>query len=42
MEASAEQPQAEESKPGSKAGAPDDLKSLPLPELQAKLRSPPH
>ncbi|MGB8959424.1 MAG: plasma-membrane proton-efflux P-type ATPase [Candidatus Aminicenantales bacterium] len=29
------------SKPGAKSDAPDDLKSLPLPELQAKLGSSP-
>src|SRR5208283_2364679 len=36
-----DQPKAPESKPGSKPNAKDDLKSLPLPELQAKLGSSP-
>ncbi len=30
-----------ESKPGSKLNAKDDLKSIPMPEVQAKLGSPP-
>jgi H+-transporting ATPase len=34
-------PKAPESKPGSKPNAKDDLKSLPMPELQAKLGSSP-
>ena len=33
MEPNADQPKASESKPGSKADAKDDLKSLPLPEV---------
>jgi H+-transporting ATPase len=37
MEPNTDQPKA----PGSKANAKDDLKSLPMPELQAKLRSSP-
>jgi H+-transporting ATPase len=37
----ADQPKASESKPGSKPNAKDDLKSLPMPELQAKLGSSP-
>jgi H+-transporting ATPase len=41
MEPNADQPKAPESKPGSKPNAKDDLKSLPMPELQAKLGSPP-
>jgi H+-transporting ATPase len=41
MEPSADQPKAPESKPGSKPNAKDDLKSLPMPELQAKLGSSP-
>ncbi len=35
------QPNAPEPKPGSKSDAKDDLKSLPMTELQAKLRSSP-
>jgi H+-transporting ATPase len=35
------QPKAPESKPGSKPEPKDDLKSLPMPELQAKLGSSP-
>ena len=41
MEPDADQPKAPESKPGSKPDAKDDLKSLPMPELQAKLGSSP-
>jgi H+-transporting ATPase len=41
MEPDADQPKAPESNPGSKANANDDLKSLPMPELQAKLASSP-
>jgi H+-transporting ATPase len=36
-----ETPNKPESKPGSKPNAKDDLKSLPMPELQAKLGSSP-
>ena len=36
-----DQPKAPESKPGSKPNAKDDLKSLPLPELETKLGSSP-
>jgi hypothetical protein len=41
MEPNADQPKAPESKPGSKPNAKDDLKSVPMPELQAKLVSSP-
>jgi H+-transporting ATPase len=41
MEPNADQPKAPESKPGPKPNATDDLKSLPMPELQAKLGSSP-
>jgi H+-transporting ATPase len=41
MEPNAGQPEAPEPKPGSKPDAKDDLKSLPMPELQAKLGSSP-
>jgi hypothetical protein len=41
MEPSADQPRAPESKPAPKPNAKDNLKSLPLPELQAKLESSP-
>ena len=41
MEPDADQPKAPESNPRSKANANDDLKSLPMPELQAKLASSP-
>jgi H+-transporting ATPase len=41
MEPNGEQPKAPESKPGSKPDASDDLQSLPIPELQAKLGSSP-
>ena len=37
----ADQPKTPESKPGSKPNAKDDLKSLSMPELQAKLESSP-
>ena len=39
MKPNTEQLKAPESKPGSKAKTNDDLKSLPMPELQAKLGS---
>jgi H+-transporting ATPase len=41
MKPNTDHPKAPESKPGSKPDAKDDLKSLPLPELQAKLGSSP-
>ena len=41
MKPNADQPKAPESKPGSKPDAKDDLKSLPMPELQTKLGSSP-
>ena len=41
MEPNADESKAPESKPGSKPNAKDDLKSLPMPELQAKLGSSP-
>jgi H+-transporting ATPase len=41
MKPNAEQPKAPESKPGSKPNAKDDLKSLPLPEVEGKLGSSP-
>jgi H+-transporting ATPase len=41
MEPNAEQPKASELKPGSKPDAKDDLKSLPLPEVEKKLGSSP-
>jgi H+-transporting ATPase len=41
MKTNADQPKAPELKPGSKPDAKDDLKSLPMPELQAKLGSSP-
>jgi H+-transporting ATPase len=41
MEPHAGPPNAPESKPGSKPNTKDDLKSLPMPELQAKLGSSP-
>jgi H+-transporting ATPase len=41
MEPNSDQPKAPESKPGLKPNAKDDLKSLPMPELQAKLKSSP-
>jgi H+-transporting ATPase len=37
----ADSPKVSESKPGAKPDAKDDLKSLPMPELQAKLGSSP-
>ncbi|SPF47574.1 putative enzyme [Candidatus Desulfosporosinus infrequens] len=41
MKGIADQPKAPESKPELQSNAKDDLKSLPMPELQAKLGSPP-
>jgi len=41
MEPDTDQPRAPESEPGPKPDAKDDLKSLPMPELQAKLASSP-
>ena len=41
MEPNADQPKAPESKPGSKTHEKNELKSLPMPELQAKLGSSP-
>ena len=41
MEANADQSETPESKPGSKPDAKDDLKTLPLPELEKKLGSSP-
>ncbi|MFZ3209970.1 MAG: HAD-IC family P-type ATPase, partial [Terriglobales bacterium] len=41
MNPNADQPKAPESKPGSKPNAKDDLKSLPLPEVEKKLGSSP-
>jgi H+-transporting ATPase len=41
MEPHADQSKSPESKPGSKPNAKDDLKSLPMQELQAKLASSP-
>ena len=41
MEPDSEQPKAPESKPESRPKAKDDLKSLPMPELQAELGSSP-
>jgi H+-transporting ATPase len=41
MEPNADQSKAPESKPGPKPNGKDDLKSLPMPELQAKLGSSP-
>ena len=41
MEPNAAQPKAPASKPGSKPGAKDDLKSLPLAEVEKKLESSP-
>ena len=38
MEPNADQAKASESEPGSKPSAANDLKSLPMPELQAKGR----
>ena len=41
MKPNADRPKTPESKPGSKSDAKDDLKSLPMPELQVKLESSP-
>ena len=41
MKPNADQPKAPESKPGSKPEAKDDLKSLPMPEVEKKLGSSP-
>ena len=41
MKPNNDQPKVPESKPGSKPDAKDDLKSLPIAELQAKLGSSP-
>ena len=41
MKPNAAQPKAPESKPGSKPNAKDDLKSLPLAEVEKKLGSSP-
>ncbi|MGP8107183.1 MAG: plasma-membrane proton-efflux P-type ATPase [Desulfobaccales bacterium] len=41
MKPNADQPKPPESKPGSKPDAKDDLKSLPLPEVEKKLGSSP-
>ncbi len=41
MKPKADQPKPPESKPGSKPDAKDDLKSLPLPEVEKKLGSSP-
>jgi len=41
METQTAQPKAPESKMGAKPESKDDLKSLPMPELQAKLGSSP-
>ena len=41
MKLNADQPKAPESKPGSKPDAKDDLKSLPMPEVEKKLGSSP-
>ena len=41
MEPNSDQPKAPESKPESRPNAKDDLKSLPMPELQAELGSSP-
>jgi H+-transporting ATPase len=41
MEPNVDQSKAPESKPGPKTNGKDDLKSLPMPELQAKLGSSP-
>ena len=41
MKPNADQPKAPESKPGSKPDAKDDLKSLPMPEVEKKLGSSP-
>ena len=39
MKPNTDQPKAPESKPGSKPESKDDLKSLPLPEVEKKLGS---
>ncbi|MGO9124399.1 MAG: cation-transporting P-type ATPase [Terriglobales bacterium] len=39
MKPNADQPKAPESKPGAKPNAKDDLKSLPLPEVEKRLGS---
>ena len=41
MKLNADQPKAPESKPGSKPDAKDDLKTLPMPEVEKKLGSSP-
>lgn len=41
MKPNSEQPKAPELKPGGKSGPADDLKTLPLPELEKKLESSP-
>jgi len=41
MKPNADQPKAPESKPGSNLNAKDDLKSLPLSEVEKKLGSSP-
>jgi len=41
MKPNGDQPKAPESKPGSKSNVKDDLKSLPLPEVEKKLGSSP-
>jgi H+-transporting ATPase len=41
MEPNADRPRAPESKPAPKPNAKDDLKTLPMQELQAILRSSP-
>src|SRR5208337_1246730 len=41
MKPNGDQPKAPESKPGSKPNTKDDLKSLPLPEVEKKLGSSP-
>lgn len=41
MKPNTDQPTAPESTPGAQPNAKDDLKSLPMPELQAKLGSSP-
>ena len=41
MSANTDQPKARESKPGSRPDAKDDLKSLPLPEVEKRLGSSP-
>jgi hypothetical protein len=38
MKANADQPKAPGAKPGSKSDAKDDLKSLPMPEVEKKLK----